>query len=45
MTLGDRLARLDLSRIVLGAALAELVLDRIVPAVATRRLGLAGGAA
>jgi hypothetical protein len=38
MTLGDRLARLDLSRIVLGAALAELVLDRIVPAVATRRL-------
>jgi hypothetical protein len=38
MTLSDRLARLDLSRIVLGAAFAELVLDRIVPAVATRRL-------
>src|SRR5262245_44518144 len=38
MALGDRLARLDLPRIALGAAFAELVLDRVVPAVATRRL-------
>ena len=38
MALGDRLSRADLARIALGAACAELALDRIVPAVATRRL-------
>jgi hypothetical protein len=38
MALADRLTRVDLARIALGAAVAELALDRIVPAVATHRL-------